>query len=408
MANMTYDLVVIGAGPGGYVAAIRATQLGIKTAIIEREHLGGICLNWGCIPTKALLRSADIYRNILHADEFGLNVGNAGYDVQAMVARSRKVAARLNAGVRHLLTKNKVTIIEGQAKLEMPDSQNKKLHLLSIKMPDKEETVLAKNVIIATGARARDLPFAQADGDKIWSYKHALQAKKAPKSMVVIGSGAIGIEFSSFFNCFGTEVTVIEMMDRILPVEDQEISKMAHLSFKKQGMNILTNTRLNKVEKTKTGVVVDIEKDNKTQKIEAEILLSAVGIVGNVENIGLEELGIEFKNSHINVDEYCRTNIDGIFAIGDVAGAPWLAHKAEFEGVMVVESLAGMDVKPICQQKIPACTYSHPQIASIGLSEEKAKSAGYDLKIGRFPFVGNGKAIALGEDQGLIKTIFDA
>ncbi len=405
MKKDSYDLIVIGAGPGGYVAAIRASQLGLKTVIIEKEHLGGICLNWGCIPTKALLRSGDIYRHICEAQRYGLSVANASYDMQKIVERSRGVAAQLNKGVRHLLNKNKVDIIEGTASFKQTKAN---VHTIAIDTEDNTSLITAKNVIIATGARARELPGTQADGKLVWTYKHALQAKAAPKTLLVVGSGAIGIEFSSFFNVFGTKVTIVEMQDRILPVEDKEISSHAAREFKKQGMDILTSAVIKDIVRDDKSVKTTIESKSKTQIIETDAVLCAIGIVGNVENIGLDNTAIKVSKNHIETDEYCQTSLAGVYAIGDVAGAPWLAHKAEHEGIMVVEKIAGKKVSPINGLLIPGCTYSHPQIASIGLSEEGAKSAGHQIKVGKFPFSANGKAIALGETQGFIKTVFDA
>jgi dihydrolipoamide dehydrogenase len=377
-----FDMVVVGSGPGGYVCAIRGAQLGLKVAVIEREHLGGICLNWGCIPTKALLRSAEVFHLMHRAKEFGLSAGSIGYDLDAVVQRSRGVARQLAGGVGHLLKKNKVTVIMGEATLTAPGK-------ISVKTDKGSEEVSGKSIVLATGARARNLPGLEADGDLVWSYRHALQPPRMPKRLLVIGSGAIGIEFASFFNTLGADTTVVEVMDRVLPVEDAEISALAKKQFVKQGMKI-------------------IEKDGKTETQVFDTVISAVGIVGNVENLGLEGLGVKVDRTHVVTDEYCRTGIAGLYAIGDVAGAPWLAHKASHEGVMVAELIAGQHPHPIKPNSIPGCTYCNPQVASVGLTEEKAKAAGHEIRVGRFPFVGNGKAIALGEPEGLIKTIFDA
>lgn len=397
----SFDMVVIGSGPGGYVCAIRGAQLGLKVAVIEREHLGGICLNWGCIPTKALLRSAEVFHLMHRAKEFGLSVEKAGYDLGAVVQRSRGVAKQLAGGVGHLLKKNKVTVIMGEATLTAPGK-------LSVKTDKGVEEVTGKAIVLATGARARNLPGLEADGERVWNYKHALQPPHMPKKLLVIGSGAIGIEFASFFNTLGAETTVVEVMDRVLPVEDAEISGLAKKQFVKQGMKILEKATVKKLDRSKDKVVAHIEIGGKTETQEFDTVISAVGIVGNVENLGLEKLGVKVDRTHVVTDEYCRTGVEGLYAIGDVAGAPWLAHKASHEGVMVAELVAGGHPHPIKPNSIPGCTYCNPQVASVGLTEEKAKAAGYDIKVGRFPFVGNGKAIALGEPEGLIKTVFDA
>lgn len=398
-----FDIAVIGAGPGGYVAAIRAAQLGLKTAIIEREHLGGICLNWGCIPTKALLRSSEIYHYMKHASSFGLSAEKVGFDLKKIVERSRGVAKQLSGGIGHLLKKNKVTIIDGTAKIATKGK-------ISVETKDgKKSDVLAKNIIIATGARARELPHLQIDGKLVWTYKHALMPETMPKSLIVVGSGAIGIEFASFYRTLGAEVTVIEMMDRILPVEDVEISALAKKSFEKQGMKIVTGSSVEKVTKGNNQVTATIkDSKGKVTEITAERLISAVGIVGNSENLGLESLGVKIDRGHIVTDGYGATNIAGIYAIGDVVSGPWLAHKASHEGIICIEKIAGVkNVHPMDKSNIPGCTYCHPQIASVGLTEEKAIAAGHKVKVGRFPFMGNGKAIALGEPEGLVKTIFD-
>lgn len=402
MAARSFDMIVIGAGPGGYVAAIRGAQLGLNVAVVEREHLGGICLNWGCIPTKALLRSAEVFHLMHRAKEFGLKAEGIGYDLDAVVARSRGVAKQLSGGVAHLLKKNKVTVVMGEATLPKPG-------LVSVKTEKGVEELTAKNIILATGARARSLPGLEADGDLVWSYKHALVPVRMPKKLLVIGSGAIGIEFASFFNTLGAEVTVVEVMDRVLPVEDAEISAFAKKAFVKQGMKILEKTTVKKLDrKPGVGVTAHLEDAKGTTTAEFDTVISAVGIVGNVENLGLEALGVKIDRTHVVVDEFCRTGVPGLYAIGDIAGAPWLAHKASHEGVMVAELIAGKHAHPVKPGAIAGCTYCHPQVASVGLTEEKAKAAGYEIRVGRFPFVGNGKAIALGEPEGLVKTVFDA
>ena len=397
----TFDMVVIGSGPGGYVCAIRGAQLGLKVACIEREHLGGICLNWGCIPTKALLRSAEVFHLMHRAKEFGLSADKIGYDLNAVVERSRGVSKQLAGGVGHLLKKNKVTTIMGEATLTGPGK-------ISVKTDKGTEEITGKSVVLATGARARELPGLEPDGKLVWNYKHALKPPHMPKKLLVIGSGAIGIEFASFFNTLGADTTVVEVMDRVLPVEDAEISALAKKQFVKQGMKIMEKATVKKLDRAGNKVTAHIETGGKTQTHEFDTVISAVGIVGNVENLGLEKLGVKIDRTHVVTDEYCRTGVEGLYAIGDVAGAPWLAHKASHEGVMVAELIAGGKPHPIKPNSVAGCTYCHPQVASVGLTEEKAKAAGYDIKVGRFPFIGNGKAIALGEPEGLIKTIFDA
>jgi len=400
--STTYDLVVIGAGPGGYVAAIRAAQLGLRTAIVEREHLGGICLNWGCIPTKAMLRSAEVYHLMQRAGEFGLIAGTPKADLAAIVARSRKVAGQLNAGVGHLLKKNKVHTVMGTAMIPAPGR-------VRVSNGGKSEEFAARNILIATGARARELPGVEADGELVWTYKHALQPLRMPKRLLVIGSGAIGIEFASFYNALGAEVTVVEVLDRILPVEDAEIAALARKAFEKQGMTILEKSMVKTIRRGKGKATAHIETGGKISKQDFDTVISAVGIVGNTEGLGLEHLGIRVETTHIVTDPYCRTGIGGIFAIGDVAGPPWLAHKASHEGVMVAELIAGTaDVHPIRPEQIAGCTYCTPQIASGGLTEAAACASAREIRVGRFPFIGNGKAIALGETEGLIKTLFDA
>ena len=402
MAGQSFDVVVIGAGPGGYVAAIRASQLGQKVAIVEREHLGGICLNWGCIPTKALLRSAEVFHLMHRAKEFGLTVQGASYDLDAVVARSRGVAKQLSGGIGHLMKKNKITVFMGAATLP-------KAGVVSVKTDKGVEDLAAKSIILATGARARELPGLEADGDLVWTYRHALQPKRMPKKLLVIGSGAIGIEFASFFNTLGADVTVCEVMDRVLPVEDAEISAFAKKAFVKQGMKILEKTTVKKLDrKPGVGVTAHLEDAKGTVTGEFDTVISAVGIVGNIENLGLEALGVKIDRTHVVTDEFCRTGVPGLYAIGDIAGAPWLAHKASHEGVMVAELIAGGHPHPIKPGSIAGCTYCHPQVASVGMTEAKAKEAGFDVKVGRFPFIGNGKAIAMGETEGMVKTVFDA
>ncbi|MBD3788088.1 MAG: dihydrolipoyl dehydrogenase [Sphingomonadales bacterium] len=401
MAAKSFDMIVIGAGPGGYVAAIRGAQLGLNVAIVEREHLGGICLNWGCIPTKALLRSAEVFHLMHRAKDFGLKAEGIGYDLDAVVARSRGVAKQLSGGIGHLMKKNKVTVVMGEATLP-------KAGVVSVKTDKGVEELSAKAIVLATGARARTLPGLEADGDLVWTYKHALQPKRMPKKLLVIGSGAIGIEFASFFNTLGADTTVVEVMDRVLPVEDAEISAFAKKQFVKQGMKILEKTTVKKLDRGNGKVTAHLEDAKGTTTAEFDTVISAVGIVGNVENLGLEALGVKIDRTHVVVDEFCRTGVPGLYAIGDIAGAPWLAHKASHEGVMVAELIAGKHAHPIKPGSIAGCTYCHPQVASVGMTEAKAKEAGYEVRVGRFPFIGNGKAIALGEPEGLIKTVFDA
>jgi len=403
-----FDLIVIGGGPGGYVAAIRAAQLGLKTAVVERDKLGGICLNWGCIPTKALLRTAEIYHLMERAGEFGLKADNISFDIAKVVDRSRKVAGRLSGGVAGLMKKNKITVIEGFARLEKGAPAPK----VFVKGKDGKETgYAAKHVILATGARARTVPQAglEPDGKQVWTYREAMVPDTMPKSILVIGSGAIGIEFASFYRTLGADVTVVEMMDRVMPVEDAEISAFAEKRFKKQGMKIMTGAQVEKLDKGATSVKVHVKSGGKSEVIEVERVILAIGIAANVENMGLEALGLKLEKGHVVNDGFGRTNVPGLYAIGDIAGPPWLAHKASHEGVVCVEKLAGQkDVHPFDKSNIPGCTYCNPQVASVGLTEAKAKEAGHNVKVGRFQFVGNGKAIALGEDQGLVKTVFDA
>ncbi|MFG6563779.1 dihydrolipoyl dehydrogenase [Sulfitobacter sp. 1A13421] len=401
MAAKSFDLIVIGAGPGGYVAAIRGAQLGLKVAVVERENLGGICLNWGCIPTKALLRSAEVFHLMHRAKDFGLAADKIDYDLAAVVKRSRGVAKQMEGGVKHLLKKNKVEVFMGEASIPAKGK-------VSVKTDKGGEELTAKNIVLATGARARELPGLEADGKRVWTYRHALQPVHDPKKLLVIGSGAIGIEFASFYNTLGADTTVVEVMDRVLPVEDEEISKFAKKAFEKQGMTIMQKATVKKLDRADDKVTAHIERDGKVEKLGFDTVISAVGIVGNTEGLGLEELGVKVDRTHVVTDEYCRTGVDGLFAIGDIAGAPWLAHKASHEGVMVAELIAGQKPHPVKPESIAGCTYCHPQVASVGLTEAKAKEQGYDIKVGRFPFIGNGKAVALGEPEGLVKTIFDA
>jgi dihydrolipoamide dehydrogenase len=413
-----YDILIIGSGPGGYVAAIRAAQLGLKTAIVEREHLGGICLNWGCIPTKALLRTAEIYHFAQHAKDYGLKLeGTITYDPADVVKRSRGISGRLNGGVGFLMKKNKIDVIWGEAKLTKPGEIIVAASSKPAVQPQHPApkgtlgagTYTAKHIIIATGARPRALPGIEPDGKLIWTYFEAMVPPAMPKSLIVMGSGAIGIEFASFYRTMGVEVTVVEVMGQVMPVEDPEISAIARKAFEKQGMKILTSTKVTKVVKGANSVTATVEDDKgNKQDITAERMISAVGVVGNIENLGLEALGVKTDRGCVVIDGYGRTNVPGLYAIGDVAGPPMLAHKAEHEGVLCVEHIKGLHVHPMDKRKIPGCTYCHPQVASVGLTEAKAKEAGYSIKVGRFSFAANGKAIALGEDNGLIKTIFDA
>ncbi|MCF8531517.1 MAG: dihydrolipoyl dehydrogenase [Reyranella sp.] len=407
MAETNFDIIVVGGGPGGYVAAIRAAQLGLKTAVVEREHMGGICLNWGCIPTKALLRTSEVYGLIKHADAFGLAVKDVSFDAKKIVERSRKVANQLSNGVKGLMKKNKIAVFDGTAKLAGTDGALRKL---AVAMNDKSSvTLTAKNVILATGARARQLPGLESDGKLVWSYKEAMVPAEFPKSLLVIGSGAIGIEFASFYRTMGAEVTVCEVLDRILPVEDEEVSAFAKRAFEKQGMKILTGATVSNLKKAANEVTATITAGGKAQEITVDRVISAVGIVGNVENLGLEGTKVKVEKTHIAIDQWGFTGEPNVYAIGDVAGPPWLAHKAMHEGVLVAEKIAGVKgVHPMKTENIPGCTYCQPQVASIGLTEAAAKAKGLQLKVGKFPFIGNGKAIALGEPEGFVKTVFDA
>jgi dihydrolipoamide dehydrogenase len=413
----SYDLIIIGAGPGGYTAAIRAAQLGLKTAIVEREHMAGICSNWGCIPTKALLRTAEIYGHMAHAKDYGLTADKFGVDLEATVKRSRQIAAQMNNGVQFLMKKNKVDTIWGEAVLTGPGEikvePTKKPAMQPQVPPPKNAlgagTYKAKNIIIATGARPRILPGIEPDGEKIWTYFEAMSPKTMPKSLVVMGSGAIGMEFASFYRSLGAEVTIIELLPQILPVEDAEIAAHVKKRFEKRGIKFMIEAKVTKVDKSKTGVIAHVElKDGSQVEVAGDALISAVGVVCNTENLGLEKLGVKIDRGAIVVDDHGRTNVPGVWAIGDVAGPPMLAHKAEHEGIIVVETIAGLKVHGLDKRKIPGCTYCEPQVASVGLTEAKAKETGRELRIGHFPFIGNGKAIALGETEGMVKTIFDA
>ena len=404
MADTSFDILIIGGGPGGYVAAIRAAQLGFKTCVVEKQHLGGICLNWGCIPTKALLRSAEIYHYMQHADAYGLSAKEVSFDIEKVIGRSRGVSKQLNGGVGHLLKKNKVTVVDGTAKLKgggkvaVTGTDGKAL-------PDMS----AKHIIVATGARPRALPGLEPDGKLVWTYFEALKPDIFPKKLLVIGSGAIGIEFASFYHTLGADVTVVEVMSQIMPVEDAEISGIARKQMEKSGLKIMTEAKVTKLAKGSNDVTCTVEtKDGKTQEIKVDRVISAVGVQGNIEDIGLENTKVKTDRGCIVIDGYGRTDEPGVYAIGDVAGPPMLAHKAEHEGVICVEKIKGLDgVHPMEKTQIPGCTYCHPQVASVGLTEEKAKAEGFKVKVGRFPFIGNGKAIALGEPDGMIKTVFD-
>jgi dihydrolipoamide dehydrogenase len=408
MADTSFDVIIIGSGPGGYVTAIRAAQLGFKTAIVEKAYLGGICLNWGCIPTKALLRSAEIYHYMQHAKDYGLSADNVAYDPKAVVQRSRGVSKRLNDGVGFLMKKNKVQVIWGEATIDAPGKITvKKSAVEAPKGAAGEGTYQAKHIIIATGARPRELPGLEPDKKLVWTYFEAMVPERMPKSLLVVGSGAIGIEFASFFRTMGSEVTVVEVLPQILPVEDAEIASLARKRFEKQGIKILTSTKVAKLEKKADSVVATIDDGKSVQTAEFERVISAVGVVGNIENLGLEKLGVKTDRGVIVVDGLGKTSVPGIYAIGDVAGPPMLAHKAEHEGVICVEAIKGLHPHPIDKNLIPGCTYCQPQVASVGLTEARAKEGGHEIRVGRFPFVGNGKAIALGEDQGLVKVVFD-
>ncbi|MEQ1888898.1 MAG: dihydrolipoyl dehydrogenase [Alphaproteobacteria bacterium] len=403
MAENTYDVVVIGSGPGGYVAAIRAAQLGLSVAIIERDQLGGVCLNWGCIPTKALLRSAEVFHLAQHLDAFGLAADNVRFDAAKIVKRSRDVAKRLNGGVAHLLKKNKVTVIEGVAALAGKGK-------ITVTAKGKSQDVAAKNIILATGARARQMPGLETDGKLVWSYREAMIPEAIPPSLLVVGSGAIGIEFASFYRTMGSDVTVVEVLDRVLPVEDAEISALARKAFEKQGMKIHTGASVTGLERGADKVTAKIDLGGgKIEQLTVARVIMAVGIVGNVENLGLEGVGVKVEKTHVAVNEWCETGVPGIYAIGDLAGPPWLAHKASHEGVICAERIAGVKgLHPLAAGNVPGCTYCMPQVASVGLTEAAAKARGHEVRVGRFPFAGNGKAIALGDTDGMVKTVFDA
>ena len=408
MADTQFDLIVIGSGPGGYVAAIRAAQLGMKAAVVEREHLGGICLNWGCIPTKALLRSSEIGHLLHNLDAYGFSAKEISFDLKKVVARSRKVAGQLSGGVKHLLKKNKVTVIDGQGAL----AGGRKGGRITVTVTKDDKPVgayTAPHVILATGARARTLPGMEPDGTHVWTYKEAMVPESMPKRLLVIGSGAIGIEFASFYRNMGAEVTVVEMLDRILPVEDEEVSAFARKAFEKQGITIFTGARTETLDKKGGEIAATVDQGGKKRTVTVDKVILAIGIVGNTEGIGLEHTKVKVDRTHVVTDRWLQTDEPGVYAIGDLVGAPWLAHKASHEGVLCVERIAGVDgVHPLDTRNIPGCTYCMPQVASVGLTEAQAKAAGHDVKVGRFPYIGNGKAIALGEPEGLIKTVFDA
>jgi dihydrolipoamide dehydrogenase len=402
MADQSFDIVVVGGGPGGYVAAIRAAQLGMKTCVVERENLGGICLNWGCIPTKALLRSSEINHILHHLGDFGFSADNVRFDLDKVVKRSRAVAKQLSSGVAHLMKKNRIAVVDGSAKLADKGT-------VAVEKDGKAvATLTAKHIILATGARARELPGVEADGKLIWTYRQAMVPPAMPKTLLVIGSGAIGIEFASFYRDMGAEVTVVEVLDRVLPVEDAEISAFARKAFERQGIKILTSAAVKGTRKGADNVTVTVEHGGNAQDITVDRVISAVGIVGNVEGIGLEGTGVQVDRTHVLIDEYCRTGEPGVYAIGDLVGPPWLAHKASHEAVVCVEAIAGMHPHPINWTNIPGCTYCRPQVASVGLTEARAKAEGHEVRVGKFPFIGNGKAIALGEVEGMVKTVFDA
>jgi dihydrolipoamide dehydrogenase len=403
MADQSFDCVVVGGGPGGYVAAIRAAQLGMKTAVVEREHLGGICLNWGCIPTKALLRTSEINHLLHHLPDFGFSPVESKFEIDKVVKRSRAVAKQLSQGVGYLLRKHKVTVFDGTGKLAGKQA-------LAVEKDGKDiATLTSPHIILATGARARELPGLEADGKLVWTYKQAMVPTSMPKSLLVIGSGAIGIEFASFYRNMGAEVTVVEVLPRILPVEDEEISVFAHKAFEKQGIRIMVGANVKGAKKGRDNVTVSVEANGKGQDVTVDRVISAVGIVGNVEEIGLDGTGVKVERTHVVVDEYCRTGEPGVYAIGDLVGPPWLAHKASHEGVLCVEKIAGRnDVHPLDVTNVPGCTYCRPQVASVGLTEARAKEMGHEVKVGHFPFIGNGKAIAMGEPEGMVKTVFDA
>jgi len=403
LAETSFDLIVVGGGPGGYVAAIRAAQLGMKTAVVEREHLGGICLNWGCIPTKALLRTSEINHLLHHLGDYGFSAKDIDFDVKKIVERSRKVAKQLSNGVGFLMKKNKITVFDGHATL----AGGGKLAVAKDGKPAAD--LAAKHIVLATGARARALPGLEPDGKLVWTYKEAMVPDRLPKSLLVVGSGAIGIEFASFYRDLGAEVTVVEVLPRVLPVEDEEISAFAHKAFTRQGMKIHVGTTVKALKKGADSVAATLQAGDKTTEVTAERVILAIGIVGNVENIGLEKTKAKVDKTHVVINQWCETGEPGLYAIGDLVGPPWLAHKASHEGVLCVEHIAGLnDVRPLNVRNIPGCTYCRPQVASVGLTEAAAKAAGYQVRVGRFPYIGNGKAIALGEPEGMVKTVFDA
>jgi len=405
----SFDLVVIGGGPGGYVAAIRAAQLGLKSAVVEREHLGGVCLNWGCIPTKALLRSAEVFHLMNNAGAFGLSASNISFDLARVVKRSRAVAAQLQSGVKHLLRKNKVTVIEGHGRLAGKGKVAVTLYKKQGEDGKPNAALTAKHIILATGARPRVLPGLEPDGKQVWTYKEAMIPEAMPRSLLVVGSGAIGIEFASFYRTLGAEVTVVEVLDRVLPVEDEEISALARKSFERQGMKIMTSATVKALKKSPGGVAATITCAGGESSVSAERVILAVGISANTENLGLEGTGVRLERGHVVVGPWLQTGEPGVYAIGDLTGAPWLAHKASHEGVICVEKIAGVaGVQPLDATRIPGCTYCHPQIASIGLTERKALESGHTVKVGRFPLIANGKAITLGDTEGMVKTVFDA
>ncbi|MDJ0936221.1 MAG: dihydrolipoyl dehydrogenase [Kiloniellales bacterium] len=407
MAETEFDLIVVGGGPGGYVAAIRAAQLGMKAAVVEREHLGGICLNWGCIPTKALLRTSEVYHYMQHAGDYGLSAKEVGFDLDKVVKRSRKVAGQLNGGVKHLLKKNKIPVFDGHGRLDGKAGNLRKLHVS--KDGKGVADLTAKNVILATGARARQLPGLEADGKTVWTYKEAMVPDSFPKSLLVVGSGAIGIEFASFYRTMGAEVTVVEVLPRVLPVEDEEISGFAHKAFEKQGIKILTDATVKSLTRNARGVVATIQANGKSEEIGFERAIMAVGIVGNVEDLGLEGTAVQVDRSHVTTDQWMATGEPGVYAIGDLTGPPWLAHKASHEGVLCVEHIAGVEnLRPLDTTMIPGCTYCRPQVASVGLTEAAAREAGHEVRVGSFPLQANGKALAVGETEGFVKTVFDA
>ena len=401
MARDKYDLVVIGGGPGGYVAAIRGSQLGMSVAVVENEHLGGICLNWGCIPTKAMLKSAEVLSTLQKANAYGISAENVSFNLQSIIDRSKKIASQLSSGVEHLLKKHKVDVFKGHGVL-------RKKNIVNVKFSNISKDLEYSNVIIATGARAREIKGLESDGKLVWNYRHALRPNKLPKKLLVVGSGAIGVEFASFYNSLGSEVTIIELVNRILPNEDIDVAEHAKKEFQSKGMKIFESTAIQGISKKEESLVVKLKKSDETFTDKFDAVIMATGIVGNTENIGLDNLGVKTENNHIATNNYCETNVKNVYAIGDVAGAPWLAHKASHEGVLVVEKIYGIEVSPIKKSNIPGCTFCQPQIASVGLTEIAAREKGYSLRVGKFPFIANGKALAIGESIGFTKTIFDS